>query len=253
MEEQVGALWHRSITRVSERRYPDGRGAPGGRWPAPSGSASVPSGATAAWRSRRPMASTHGARRGLLARVAGVGDKVALAWRDERALLLPPVIDRFPERGAQSGPLSLARGPGLGSEARPATTGSTGNQHLAAGRPWPASRASRPRYRRLVAAHLARSARTRPACRPWRPRPSGLIRQALTAPGSVTRLPRGRQPPPARPPLAASGPAAAAGQRLVDARTATSRNAAPDDPSADLGRRRRQAERAELPRRRTRA
>jgi len=31
-------------------------------------------------------------------RVAGICDKVELAWRDERSLRLPPVIDWFSER-----------------------------------------------------------------------------------------------------------------------------------------------------------
>ena len=40
-------------------------------------------------------ATTHGARRRFLERLAGTGEKVELAWRDERSLRLPSVIDYF--------------------------------------------------------------------------------------------------------------------------------------------------------------
>jgi nitric oxide reductase NorD protein len=191
MEEQVGTLWHRAITRLSERRHPDAAitlaevadrigilfRALGG-----DGGLAVETAETGA----------HGARRGWLQRLAGLDDKVDLAWRDERALRLPAQVDCFAERALnrdlyvwlaalaahQTGPTSdwlaesqqqarqtLARLPGLGA-----------------------------RYRRLLAAHLA--LRPDPRALPAEERArEEAIRQALTAPGSVAHLPPGRRPP----------------------------------------------------------
>ena len=167
MEEQVGALWHRLITRASERRFPeaavrleDMAGLIGIFFRALGGDAGLEVKAADEHR--------HGARRGLLARIAGVGDKMALAWRDDRALLLPTLIDRFPEPGLNRD-LYLWLAALATGEARPDDDWLTGNQHLAR-----TTLARFPglgdRYRRLVAAHLAE--RPDPArLPPRRPRP----------------------------------------------------------------------------------
>ena len=242
MEEQVGALWHRLITRVSERRYTaaavrleDLAQTLGICFRALGGDGGL--------EVRAADATVHGARRGLLARIAGVGDKVTLAWRDERALLLPPVIDRFPEaklnRDLYLWLAALATG-----EAEPGDDWLSGNQRLAQ------SALARfpgllPRYRRLVEAHCAE-----------RPDPARLpsaeaaaersIRRALLEPGSVDALPSARHPPQPVPLWLHPDPPLPLGAPLsADEATEQERDA--DAQIADLGRRRRQGERAEMP------
>jgi nitric oxide reductase NorD protein len=242
MEEQVGALWHRLVTRASERRFPaaavrleDMAGLIGIYFRALGGDAGLEVKAADEHR--------HGARRGLLARIAGVGDKLALAWRDDRALLLPPLIDRFPEPGLNRD-LYLWLAALATGEARTDDDWLTGNQHLAR-----TTLARFPglddRYRRLVAAHLAE--RPDPArLPPPEAEAEALIRQALTTPGSVTRLPRGRHPPLPVPLWLHPDPPLPMG-RATASQDGDEQERAPNDPSADLGRRRRQAERAEMP------
>lgn len=242
MEEQVGALWHRLITRVSERRYPaaavrldDMAQTLGIYFRALGGDGGL--------EVRAADATDHGARRGLLARIAGVGHKVALAWRDERALLLPPIIDRFSDpdlnRGLYLWLAALATG-----AAEPTDDWLRGNQRLAQ------SALARfpgllPRYLRLVEAHCAE-----------RPDPARLpadegaaersIREALLEPGSIYALPVARRPPQPvplwlhpTPPLPLGAP--------FSGDEATDQERDPEVQVADLGRRRRQGERAEMP------
>ncbi|MHB1202157.1 MAG: hypothetical protein ACYCZC_03320 [Acidithiobacillus sp.] len=96
MEEAVGKLWHRAITKIATRRYPKAAaslntlaGSLGLLYRACNGE----------W--GRELISTtatrHGARRGWLARLAGVGMHAELAWCDTEALRLPEVIDLFPD------------------------------------------------------------------------------------------------------------------------------------------------------------
>jgi nitric oxide reductase NorD protein len=246
MEEQVGALWHRLITRASERRYPqaavrleDMAVTLGIVFRALGGDAGLEVKAGDDY--------AHGARRGLLARIAGVGNRMALAWRDDRALLLPPVIDRFPDpainRDLYLWLAALATGAAQADD-----DWLNGNQRLtrSALARFPGLES---RYRRLVQAHLAE-----------RPDPDRLpaaeaeaeraIRQALTDPGSVSSLIQGsglgyRPPLPVPlwlhpdPPLPLGAAGAPPGTEDQE-RT-------PEDASADLGRRRRQGERAEMP------
>jgi nitric oxide reductase NorD protein len=94
MEEQVGELWHKLITRVADssnraaavqlRDIAPGLGvffrALGG-----DGALQVEAAPASAWRSRR----------GWLQRLAGVGTHTELAWRDEHSLRLPASINAF--------------------------------------------------------------------------------------------------------------------------------------------------------------
>lgn len=242
MEEQVGALWHRLITRVSERRYPaaavqltDLAQSLGICFRALGGDGGL--------EVRAADSTLHGARRGLLARIAGAGDKVTLAWRDERALLLPSVIDRFQNPGLNRDLYfwlaALATG-----EAEPGDDWLTGNQRLTQ------SALARfpgllPRYRRLVEAHCAE-----------RPEPTRLpapeaaaervIRQALLDPGSVASLPSAKHPPQPVPLWLHPDPPLPLGA-AVSADQATEQEGSENTQVADLGRRRRQGERTEMP------
>ena len=97
MEEHVGQMWDRVITRASIKSYPQAAvqlsdmnrklsimfRAMGGD----SGLILQPASAT-----------EHHARRSLLQRMAGSHRKTRLCWRDHQALHLPDVIDVFPEQ-----------------------------------------------------------------------------------------------------------------------------------------------------------
>jgi nitric oxide reductase NorD protein len=242
MEEKVGELWHRVITRIAERRYPraavqleDMARIAGILFRALGGDGGLEVCAA--------DATVHGARRGLLQRIAGIGEKIELAWRDERSLHLPPVIDCFPERGlnrdlylwlcalAVNPPLSgrdwldssqwmtriaLARFPGLTS-----------------------------RYHRLVNAHVALrpDPRRLPAAEAER---EHAIRRALTEPGSVTELPPARRHPHPVPLWLHPSPPLPVG--MATTYDSEQRQPSRDDRIADLGeRRRRRGERVRMP------
>ena len=184
MEEQVGALWHRLITRASERRYPEAA-VRLEEMALTLGIVFRALGGDAGLEVKAGDTYAHGARRGLLARIAGSGGRMALAWRDDRALLLPPVIDRFPEPGLNRD-LYLWLAALATGEAQADDDWLTGNQRLArsALARFPGLEA---RYQRLVAAHLAE--RPDPArLPPAEAKAEIAIRQALTDPGSVSGL-----------------------------------------------------------------
>ncbi|MEI7842419.1 MAG: VWA domain-containing protein [Gallionellaceae bacterium] len=97
MEEQVGALWHKLITRAADKRYPAEAvtleqiskmaGILFRAWGGDSGLAVKSATATA-----------HEARRSLLQRIAGSNLKTELTWLDGETLNLPSKIDHFPLR-----------------------------------------------------------------------------------------------------------------------------------------------------------
>jgi nitric oxide reductase NorD protein len=241
LEEHVGALWHRVITRVAERRYSH----------AAVDLGDVAQTASILFRALggdgglevcAAEATAHGARRGLLQRVAGIGERIELAWRDERTLRLPPVIDCFPEVGLNRDLyLWLAA---LAVHQPPAA------MHWISAAQWMTLRTLarfpglRPRYRRLVAAHLA-----------LRPDPARIsaseaereraVRAALTEPGRVAALPVGRWPPAPVPLWLHPSPPVSSGQGTSGGEAQRS---SPDDRVEALGeRRRRRGERAEMP------
>lgn len=97
MEEHIGLLWHRLITRAAQRHYPaaavtfaDIEKTAGLLFRAFGGDPGLRVTAAAATR--------HGARRHWLARVAGLGEKAALPCRDAETLQLPPELALFPQR-----------------------------------------------------------------------------------------------------------------------------------------------------------
>ena len=195
MEEQVGALWHRMVTRLADNRYPQARVAlsevertVGILFRALGGDGGLE--VTVA------EATGQHARRTWLQRVAGTHRRISLAWRDDAFLRLPADIDWFPEKSLNRDLYLWLAALAVGDD------GSTGdwfirNQRLAA-----SALARFPglkrRYRRLVDAHLA-----------LRPDPRSLpsaeaaaeraVHRALLAPGSVAVLPPAKWPPPAVP------------------------------------------------------
>ncbi|WP_024302116.1 nitric oxide reductase activation protein NorD [Pseudogulbenkiania sp. MAI-1] len=96
MEDIVGGWWDRLITRAAYRGHPQ----------AAVSLASVTRLAPPFFRAmggdpalvlRSTVGTEHGARRSWLERVAGIGDKVELAWSDHQALYLPEKLDLFPD------------------------------------------------------------------------------------------------------------------------------------------------------------
>ncbi len=95
MEEQVGAFWHRWITRTANHRYPEAavsldaiKKQLGILFRALGGDGGL--------KVEASYATDHFGHRSLLQKIAGSDKRVHSAWRDERALLLPPTIDLFP-------------------------------------------------------------------------------------------------------------------------------------------------------------
>lgn len=208
MEEVVGGLWHKLITRAASKqhveaavRLDDIRKSAGILFRALGGDAGLNLAAAPAVR--------HGARRRWMERIAGSGERVELAWRDQETLRLPEQIDLFPER-------SLNRDLYLWLVALSAADN---KDHL----PWivrnqQATLATLERFPGLQ----ARYQRLVDGLLPLRFAPEQLpddeaaqeraIRRALQHPGSVNALPAARRPfqpvplwPHPAPPISASG------------------------------------------------
>lgn len=254
MEEHVGALWHKAVTRfaqhVAGRRYP----AAAARLQdlAPTlGIVFRALGGDGGLQVESADATAHGARRGFLQWLAGTGEKAELAWRDERSLRLPAAIDCFPQaalnRDLYLWLTALAVGqPGeaAGDPDNPIQTWILANQwltrHVLTELP-----GMGPRYRRLVAGHIAlRPDPMRlPAAEAARER---LIRQALVDPGSVSEVPLARRPPHPVPLWLHPNPEQPSGAAKVDPGEEQQRSR--DDRVESLGeRRRRAAERVSMP------
>ncbi len=190
MEEWVGQLWHKWITRAA-----------GGSHPAAAVSLKSLErslgiyfralGGDPGLRLAGASEDRHGARRRLLARIAGSGERMAMARRDRETLRLPPNIDAFPDpelnRDLYFWLAALAaafdRLPAAG-EGDDAFVRNQAASRLALAE-WPGLKV---RYERLLAAMLAR--RIPPERLP--PAESvreHTIRRALADPGSETILP----------------------------------------------------------------
>lgn len=189
MEERIGQLWHRLITRAAATQHPHAvvtlsqmERRVGVVFRALGGEGGLRVCEASPW--------NYGARRSWLQRIAGQ-HKVALAWRDSETLRLPGRIALFPEPTLNRELyLWLAA---LAAMEVTATDGFVANQQrtLALLQRFPGIA---PRYRRLLAAQLR-----------LRPKPDSLpateadaeaaIRAALAHPGSVAVLPPSPRPP----------------------------------------------------------
>ncbi|GAB1426136.1 VWA domain-containing protein [Thauera terpenica] len=212
MEEAVGKLWHRLITRAAGGHFPEAvvklkeiERMTGVFFRALGGDPGL--------RVAAATADVHGARRSLLSRIAGSDERTPRARMDAITLRLPVQLDALPERAlnrdlylwlaaiaaAQGKPrgaqdeAALAQALTLlaplpeGASADPASLELRLNQlaTLRALLRWPGLRT---RYERLVAAVLKQ--RPDPArLPPVEAERERLIRQALTTPGSVAALP----------------------------------------------------------------
>lgn len=244
MEEWAGKLWDRGLRALAAREHAAAAVAVEEIAPL-AGILFRALGGEPGLAVRSAPATGHGARRSLLARLAGVGDRSELAWRDGEALCLPPRIALFSDRNLNRDLYVWL----IALAAETAAEWTSPDQWLAENQEAACRVFARypgllPRYQRLVAALL-----------PLRPPLNRLpadeaaqeqaIQAALRHPGSVARLPPARRPwqpvplwlhpAPPRPPAAAApadgGAAGAGGARHVH-----------QDP------RRRQGERVSMPR-----
>lgn len=192
MEEQVGELWHKLISRLADSQFPEAQV----ELREVERTVSIifrALGGDAGLQITTAEASDQNTKRSWLKRIAGSDEKVTLAWRDESYLRMPPSIAWFPERSLNRDLYvwlaALAVGD-VGTE----NNWFLKNQQLTQKtlREFPGLKA---RYQRLLDAHLA-----------LRPDPAKLkgndakmeqaIQQALRSPGSVEVMPPwGRKDP----------------------------------------------------------
>ncbi len=185
MEEFVGKLWHNWVTKAAAGYYPQ----------AAVKLAEVEKTAGILFRAfggdpglnvAAATSETHGARRRWLQRVAGSQEKVALARRDAETLRLPPEIAAFPEKSLNRD-LYLWLAALAASDVAPHKPWFMRNQ-LATQAALARYPGLRPRYERLVAAHLA--GRIDPAqLKPDEAAQENAIRRALHQPAAVDGLP----------------------------------------------------------------
>lgn len=243
MEEHVGALWHRFITRAAQGHDPatvitlaEIEKTAGLLFRAFGGDPGLRVTATTARR--------HGARRSWLARIAGTGEKTEFASRDVETLQLPARIALFPSRDLNRDLylwlIALAAAHDVVEADMPWWRQNQQGTLIALER-YPGLQT---RYQRLVAATLAiRMPPERLA--PDEAAQESQLRQALQEPGSVLAWLTARRPLQPVPLWLYPAPAVATGQAPRRDSAAHSGGGAP----AERDRQRRRAERSELPER----
>jgi len=195
MEEFVGKIWHRWVTRAAADAYP----AAAVRLSDMEKTLGIVFRALGGDPGLKVAAATieeHGARRRWLQRVAGTGERAALARRNDETLRLPPELAVFPDRALNRDLyLWLAA---LAAHDQGADQPWFLRNQLASRQALAALPGLRPRYERLLAAHLGQrnAATTLP---PDEAEQEAAICQALSDPGSVSTWPalrlRGARPP----------------------------------------------------------
>ncbi len=200
MEEQVGELWHKLITRAADNQYPaaavflhDLQKSLAIYFRALGGDSGL--------QIEIADSTRNLARRNLLQRLAGSNAKIQLAWRDERSLKLPASIAWF-ENSSLNTDLyywlaSLAAVQDSVENSLPDSNWFSLNQRmtLTAFSRFPGIK---PRYQRLLQAHIKQ--RSDPA--KMKPLDAGIelaIQKALTSPGSVQLVTGAKLPPQAVP------------------------------------------------------
>lgn len=192
MEEHVGALWHRLITRMAQTRHPQAA-VTLEQVSRTAGILFRALGGDGGLQVQAAHATEHGARRSLLHRIAGDARKVELAWRDERSLRLPTVIDYFPSTQLNRDLYLWLAALAVGDRQQDVEPWLSKNQRLTL-LTLQAYPGIRPRYERLVRAHLEQ--RMQPDKRLIaESTQESAIRQALQDPGSVGSLPPAKSPP----------------------------------------------------------
>jgi len=240
VEEQVGELWHRLVTRLADKGYPKAavtlaevERTVGVMFRALGGDGGLQVTSADQVENR--------ARRSWLQRLAGSQQRISLAWRDDNYLRLPAQIDLLPER-------ALNRELYLWLAAMAVSAGAPQNDWWRTNQRRVVETLARfpglkARYSRLVEAHIA-----------TRPEPASLsrdeaeaeqaVRTALREPGSIDALPPASRPPAAvplwlhpQPPVSSATPAAPDPDEAHGG----------DEQRRELERLRRQAERVKTP------
>jgi nitric oxide reductase NorD protein len=193
MEEQVGALWHRLITRAAQRHYPDAA-VTLAEIEKTAGLLFRAFGGDPGLRVASAVATRHGARRRWLARIAGLGEKIELACRDAETLQLPAQLALLPRRDLNRDLylwlIALAAAHDAVDSGAPWWRQNQQGTAIALDR-YPGLRL---RYRRLVTATLEE--RIPPERLPPDEAAQEIaLRQALREPGSLSGWPAARRPP----------------------------------------------------------
>ncbi len=193
MEEHIGVLWHRFITRVAQRHYPDAAVALA-EIEKTAGLLFRAFGGDPGLRVAPAAAIRHGGRRRWLARVAGLGEKIEPACRDAETLQLPLELALLPRRELNRDLyfwlIALAAAYDVVDSDAPWWRQNQQGTLTALDR-YPGLH---PRYRRLVTAVL--ESRIPPERLPQDEAAQEIaLRQALREPGSVLDLPAARRPP----------------------------------------------------------
>lgn len=185
MEEFIGKIWHNWVTKAAGGHYPqaavklvDVEKTAGILFRAFGGDPGLKVAAA--------TAEQHGARRRWLERLAGSNEKVSQARRDAETLRLPPEIAAFPDKSLNRD-LYLWLSAIAACDVAPNTPWFQRNQ-IAAQTTLQRYPGLRPRYERLVAAHIG--SRISPdEMQPDEAAQEAALRQALRDPGSVDGLP----------------------------------------------------------------
>lgn len=241
MEEQVGEFWHRLVTRLADKSYPQA-------------AVTLPEVERTVSILFRALGGDGGlqvtsaeqlhdqSRRSWMQRLAGSQQKVALAWRDDSYLRLPAQLDCLPQR-------SLNRDLYLWLAALAVSSCATDEDWFSANQRRTLETLARfpglaPRYGRLVEAHIA--TRTAPeSLRAAEAQAESAVRDALREPGSVAQLPSARRPPSPVPLwLHPQPPGQLAAHKAAEPDTP---EGAGDEQRRELERLRRQAERVKTP------
>lgn len=186
MEEWVGGLWDRFITRAARRDHPEAAVVLR-EMERTLGVVFRALGGDAGLRVAAATDAAHGARRRWLDRIAGSGGRAAAASLDMETLRLPPSIAYFPERELNRD-LYLWLAAVAAHEPAPSGDAWIVRAQFAARCTLERFPGLLPRYRRLVAATLAE--RIAPEAMPAdEAAQEGAVRRALAEPGSVATLP----------------------------------------------------------------
>lgn len=200
MEEYVGELWHKLISRAADNQHPeaavflhDMQKSLGIYFRALGGDSGL--------QIEVADATANRAHRNLLQRIAGSNAKIQLAWRDERSLRLPSSIAWFEQRSLNT---DLYYWLASLAAVQDSDDKNLANEHwlninqdmtLAAFERFPGIR---PRYQRLVEAHI----KQRPDIDELKPvdaKTETALQKALREPGTVDRLPPSKNWPHAVP------------------------------------------------------
>lgn len=245
MEEHVGSLWHRLITRAAQRHYPDAT-VTLADMEKTAGLLFRAFGGDPGLRVVAAATTRHGARRHWLARVAGLGEKTALPCRDAETLQLPSELALFPQRELNRDLYLWLIALAAAHDAVDRDAPWQQQNQQATVRTLERYPGLQPRYRALVAAALM--LRIPPQQLPLaEATPEILLRQALLEPGSVLTWPAAARPLQPIPLWLYPAPVRAATKSPSHSRHTPSRAVHP----AQSDRQRRRAERVDLPERKS--